>query len=132
MRLVIADGTLGSTCEDPAVGVAVLGEAAFESLSLVIDVLSPLGVDLETLAGLRFMSVQVDFGPAPRVEISTRHVRIAFIPLTHTSTGELAMISDHVASRRMLEALQLVEVVALTGSAGTAPPRRAVKRTERS
>jgi hypothetical protein len=113
MRLVIADQTLRSICEDPAEGVAVLGEAAFASLSLVLDVLSPPTVNLASLRGLRSMSVRVDPGRASRVVITTNYVRVAFAPLIHTSTGELTMATDNNNSRRTPDALQLVEVVAL-------------------
>ena len=123
MRLVIADETLGSMCEDPVVGVAALGEAAFASLSLVLDVLSPPTVELAALTTLRSLSVQVDLGPAPRVVITTAWVRVTFIPLNRTSTGELAMVSANNTSLRTPDALQLVEVVALAIESGTLAAR---------
>ena len=128
MRLVIADEILRSTCEDRADGVAVLGEAAFASLSLVLDVLSPPTVNLASLKGLRSMSVQVDLGHPPRVVITTNCVRVTFTPLIHTSTGELAMAIDNDASRRAPDALQVVEVVALPGMRDVQDGSRTMRR----
>lgn len=118
MRLVIADEALASLCEDPTAGTSQLGPEAFESLGLVLDVIAPEGVDLGSLAGLRFLSVQVTVGTSARVVITTKHVRVTFIPLINTSTGGLAMFSDHDSSVQRIEALQLHEIVGLAGTAG--------------
>lgn len=115
MLLVIANRALADVCEDPATGVLALGAVAYESLSLVLDVLSPPTVDLRSLAGLRSLTVQIDATGPPRVVITTQHVRITFIPLSGRSKGELAMALDYETSLTA-SALQIEQVVAFDGA----------------
>jgi hypothetical protein len=111
MRLLIADETLRLACEDPAHGIAVLGEAAFSSLSLVLDVLAPPTVNLASLMGLRSMSVQADIAHPERVVVTTNSVRVTFIPLIYTSAGELVMATNN--ARCAPDALQVLDVSVL-------------------
>lgn len=109
MRVVVADKSLGSLVEDARAGVAALGQLAYDSMTLVLDLIALPTVTLAAIDTLTSLSLGYDSDNATHVVITTAHVRMTFRSIAYPS-GEPIMFDS--TTHQTPHTLQLLEAVA--------------------
>jgi hypothetical protein len=108
MRVVVGNEEVASLCEDPRVGAEALGPRAYDSLTLVLDLIAPATVTFPTLETLSFAALEYDGDPATHVVITTQYIRMTFRSIAHPS-GDPLMFDP--TKQTTAPTLQLLEVV---------------------